>query len=56
MISLISDSDSRKDGGDHLSNFSEYFRTAASPSARISSMTPLTMAETSKAGFAFSTF
>src|SRR6266481_1903668 len=34
--SAISLSESLKDGGDHLSNFSEYSRTAASPRAAIS--------------------
>src|ERR1700676_3154319 len=36
MDSAISPSDRRKDAGDHLSNFSEYLRTAVSPRAAIS--------------------
>ena len=50
MILSISSWDSLNDEGDHLSNFSEYFRTALSPWARISSMTPLTIVGTSALG------
>lgn len=41
---------SLKDLGDHLSNLSEYVRTAASPLALISLITPLTTLDTSTGG------
>src|SRR5260370_21871264 len=44
--SAISLSESLKDGGDHLSNFSEYSRTAASPRAAISERMPSTVDRT----------
>jgi hypothetical protein len=50
IIDSMSSFDSLNDEGDHLSNFSEYVRTAASPWVRISSMTPLTMPGTSTLG------
>lgn len=43
MASWICASDSLNDSGLHLSNFSEYDRTALSPLTRMSSMTPLTI-------------
>lgn len=46
MIFSISAEESLKEGGDHLSNFSEYKRTALSPSCRMESMTEVTMAGT----------
>lgn len=45
--------DNLKLGGDHLSNFSEYFLTASSPSLRIVSITSRTTPETSMDGDAF---
>src|ERR1700674_3703845 len=46
MHSAISLSKRRKDAGDHLSNFSEYSRTAASPRAAISSRIAYTVVRT----------
>jgi len=46
MILEISDWESLKEIGDHLSNFSEYLRTATSPFERMSEMTAFTVAVT----------
>lgn len=47
IAASISACDSLNEPGDHWSNFSLYVRTAVSPFARMSSMTPLTMRGTS---------
>jgi len=46
MHSAISSADSRNEAGDHLSNFSEYSRTAASPRAPISARMASTVLRT----------
>src|ERR1700692_491154 len=46
MQSAISLAERRKDAGDHLSNFSEYSRTAASPRAAISARIASTVLRT----------
>ena len=50
IISSISGRVSLKDLGDHLSNLSEYVRTAASPLVLMSLITPLTILDTSTGG------
>lgn len=50
IMSSISGRVSLKDLGDHLSNLSEYVRTAASPLVLMSLITPLTILDTSTGG------